>query len=106
MNRKFAKHNHKKLIIILLLVILACALYMTVGVKFGNRKLVEYSMKIRTPKLIAMIITAYAIGSAAIVFQSIINNTKLTIINSSKVQNLFLDKFLELTIKIKAEITV
>lgn len=78
MNRKFAKHNHKKLIIILLLVILACALYMTVGVKFGNRKLVEYSMKIRTPKLIAMIITAYAIGSAAIVFQSIINNTIVT----------------------------
>ncbi len=78
MNRKFAKHNHKKLIIILLLVILACALYMTVGVKFGNQKLVEYSMKIRTPKLIAMIITAYAIGSAAIVFQSIINNTIVT----------------------------
>lgn len=78
MNRKFAKHNRKKLIIILLLVILACALYMTVGVKFGNRKLVEYSMKIRTPKLIAMIITAYAIGSAAIVFQSIINNTIVT----------------------------
>jgi iron complex transport system permease protein len=51
---------------------------MTVGVKFGNRKLVEYSMKIRTPKLIAMIITAYAIGSAAIVFQSIINNTIVT----------------------------
>ena len=35
-------------------------------------------MKIRTPKLIAMIITAYAIGSAAIVFQSIINNTIVT----------------------------
>ena len=78
MNQKCAKHNHKKLIIILLLVILVCVLYMTVGVKFGNRKLVEYSMKIRTPKLIAMIITAYAIGSAAIVFQSIINNTIVT----------------------------
>ena len=35
-------------------------------------------MKIRTPKLIAMMITAYAIGSAAIVFQSIINNTIVT----------------------------
>ena len=78
MNQKCAKHNHKKLIIILLLVILVYVLYMTVGVKFGNRKLVEYSMKIRTPKLIAMIITAYAIGSAAIVFQSIINNTIVT----------------------------
>ena len=38
MNQKCAKHNHKKLIIILLLVILVCVLYMTVGVKsvIGN----------------------------------------------------------------------
>ena len=35
-------------------------------------------MRIRTPKLIAMLITAFAIGSASIVFQSIINNTIVT----------------------------
>ena len=35
-------------------------------------------MKIRAPKLIAMLITAFAIGGASIVFQSIINNTIVT----------------------------
>lgn len=35
-------------------------------------------MKIRTPKLIAMAITAFAIGGASIVFQSIINNRIVT----------------------------
>ena len=78
MNQNFAKRNRKKMIVMFVLFILAAALYMTVGVKFENQKLFEYSMKIRTPKLIAMMITAYAIGSAAIVFQSIINNTIVT----------------------------
>lgn len=78
MNQNSAKRNRKKMIVMFVLFILAAALYMTVGVKFENQKLFEYSMKIRTPKLIAMMITAYAIGSAAIVFQSIINNTIVT----------------------------
>lgn len=78
MNQNSAKRNRKKMIVMFVLFILATALYMTVGVKFENQKLFEYSMKIRTPKLIAMMITAYAIGSAAIVFQSIINNTIVT----------------------------
>jgi iron complex transport system permease protein len=77
-NQNSAKRNRKKMIVMFVLFILAAALYMTVGVKFENQKLFEYSMKIRTPKLIAMMITAYAIGSAAIVFQSIINNTIVT----------------------------
>ena len=78
MNQNSAKRNRKKMIVMFVLFILAAALYMTVGVKFENQKLFEYSMKIRPPKLIAMMITAYAIGSAAIVFQSIINNTIVT----------------------------
>ena len=78
MNQNSAKRNRKKMIVMFVLFILAAALYMTVGVKFENQKLFEYSMKIRTPKLIAMMITAYAIGSAAIVFQSIIDNTIVT----------------------------
>ncbi len=60
--------NHLRLLILLLLVLLACAGYMTVGVHFENQKLFAYSMRIRTPKLIAMLITAFAIGSASIVF--------------------------------------
>ena len=35
-------------------------------------------MRLRTPKLIVMLITAFAIGGASIVFQSIINNTIVT----------------------------
>ena len=35
-------------------------------------------MRIRVPKLIVMLITAFAIGGASIVFQSIINNTIVT----------------------------
>lgn len=62
----------------LLLVALAGATYMLVGVNFENQKLFAYAMKIRTPKLIAMLITAFAIGGASIVFQSIINNTIVT----------------------------
>ena len=70
--------NHLRLLILLLLVLLACAGYMTVGVHFESQKLFAYAMRIRTPKLIAMLITAFAIGSASIVFQSIINNTIVT----------------------------
>ena len=70
--------NHLRLLILLLLVLLVCAGYMTVGVQFENQKLFAYAMRIRTPKLIAMLITAFAIGSASIVFQSIINNTIVT----------------------------
>ena len=64
--------------LMLLLVALAGAAYMLVGVNFENQKLFAYAMKIRTPKLIAMLITAFAIGGASIVFQSIINNTIVT----------------------------
>ena len=70
--------NHLRLLILLLLVLLACVGYMTVGVRFENPKLFAYAMRTRTPKLIAMLITAFAIGSASIVFQSIINNTIVT----------------------------
>lgn len=68
----------KKLIILSILVILAIILYMTIDVKFHNPKLFRYSMKIRAPKVITMIIVATCIGGASMVFQSIINNTIVT----------------------------
>ena len=52
--------------------------YMLVEVNFSNPKLLAYAMKIRTPKLIVMLITAFFIGGASLVFQSIINNTIVT----------------------------
>ena len=51
---------------------------MLTDVNFANEKLLLYAMKIRTPKLIVMIITAFAIGGASIVFQSVINNRIVT----------------------------
>lgn len=70
--------NKAKLLLMTAIVILCAAAYMFVAVKFGNPKLFRYAMKIRTPKLIVMLITAFAIGGASIVFQSIINNTIVT----------------------------
>ena len=78
MNTAAYRKNIRKLMFMLLLVALAGAAYMLVGVNFENQKLFAYARKIRTPKLIAMLITAFAIGGASIVFQSIINNTIVT----------------------------
>lgn len=52
--------------------------FLFIGVKFHNHKLLRYAMKLRIPKVIAMIITAFAIGAATIIFQSVINNTIVT----------------------------
>ena len=78
MNHAILRRNHKKLLILALLVLLAAAAYMLVEVNFENEKLFRYAMRLRTPKLIVMLITAFAIGGASIVFQSIINNTIVT----------------------------
>lgn len=78
MNTAAYRANIRKLIILAVLVLLAAAAYMLVEVRFGNPKLFRYAMKIRTPKLLVMLIAAFAIGGASIVFQSIINNTIVT----------------------------
>lgn len=78
MQTKAYRSNIKKLCIMAGLVLLASAAYMLVEVNFANPKLFNYAMKLRTPKLIVMLITAFAIGGASIVFQSIINNTIVT----------------------------
>ncbi len=78
MNTTAVRANRQKLAILAALALLCAAGYMLVGVHFDNAKLVQYAMKIRTPKLIVMLITAFAIGGASIVFQSVINNTIVT----------------------------
>lgn len=70
--------NQKKLILLAFLVLLAGIAYILVEVNVNNPKLFQYAMKIRIPKLFVMLITAFAIGGASIVFQSIINNTIVT----------------------------
>ena len=78
MNTAAVRANRRKLLILAAIVLLCAAGYMLVNVNFSNPKLLAYAMKIRTPKLIVMLITAFAIGGASIVFQSIINNTIVT----------------------------
>ena len=77
---KTAAHrlNRRKLLIMALLMLAVSIAYMLVDVNFQNQRLFQYSMKIRAPKLAVMLITAFAIGGASIVFQSIINNTIVT----------------------------
>lgn len=78
MNLAAVRANQQKLIILSVLILLCAISFMLFGVDFGNAKLFHYAMKLRTPKLIVMIITAFAIGAASIVFQSIINNVIVT----------------------------
>lgn len=78
MNLSAVRANRTKLLIMLALVVLCAAGYMLIEINFANPKLFQYAMKLRTPKLIVMLITAFAIGGASIVFQSVINNTIVT----------------------------
>lgn len=70
--------NNKKFIIMSLIALLAIAFYLTLDIDFSNPFLVKFAFKLRTPKVIVMLITALTIGGASIVFQSIINNTIVT----------------------------
>lgn len=70
--------NRRKLWVMTALVILCAIGYLMVRVQFDHPKLLHYALSLRTPKLYAMLLTAFAIGGASIVFQSIINNTIVT----------------------------
>lgn len=78
MNKRAYRKNIIKLIVIALIAIIIVAAFLFIGVKFHNHKLLRYAMKLRIPKVIAMIITVFAIGAATIIFQSVINNTIVT----------------------------
>ena len=72
------RKNRRKLALLVFLVVVAAAAYLFTDVSFANERLFRYAMKIWIPKLIAMLVTAAAIGGASIVFQSVINNTIVT----------------------------
>ena len=72
------RKNRRKLALLVFLVVVAAAAYLFTDVSFANERLFRYAMKIRIPKLITMLVTAATIGGAAIVFQSVINNTIVT----------------------------
>ena len=67
-----------KYLFLCLLLLAAVLLYMTVGVRFDKPMLLAYAMRLRSTKVAVMLLVAFAIGSASIVFQSIIRNTIVT----------------------------
>ena len=75
---KATQANIRKLIILSILVLLAAGAYLLIDSKMYSLKLFQYVMKLRIPTLIVMLIASFAIGSASIVFQSIINNRIVT----------------------------
>jgi iron complex transport system permease protein len=70
--------NRRKLAILALLTVAAGIAYLLVDVNFSNERLFAFAMRLRVPKLAAMLLAAFAIGGASLVFQSIINNTIVT----------------------------
>ena len=73
-----AKHTSKNVTKLIWLTILSIAIALTYQFIFVDMKFFDFAMYIRTPKLITMIIAAFCIGTASIVFQSIISNRIVT----------------------------
>lgn len=72
------KHNDAnqiKAAILIILAVLVVIGYLTLNV---NPKYVEFAMRLRVPKLLVMLVTAFCIGGASIVFQTLIQNTIVT----------------------------
>lgn len=72
------KANLRNLIILAGIVVLACAGYLLVNSHPEKPKLFQYVISLRIPTLVVMVIAAFSIGSASIIFQSIINNRIVT----------------------------
>ena len=69
---------NKKIIILSALVIGVCAAYLFIHSHPENPKLFRYILSLRIPTLVVMMIAAFSIGSASLIFQSIINNRIVT----------------------------
>lgn len=72
------KANIRNLMILTLIVIAVCGTYLLINSYPEKPKLFQYVLSLRIPTLIVMLIASYAIGSASIIFQSIINNRIVT----------------------------
>ena len=72
------KANVRNLLLLMLLVIAVCGAYLLINSHPEKPKLFQYILSLRAPTLIVMLIAAFSIGSASIVFQSIINNRIVT----------------------------
>lgn len=64
-----------KLIILAILTLVCSAFFLLYGI---NYKFFEFSINLRLTKLLAMLLSAYCIGAASLIFQTIIKNTIVT----------------------------
>ena len=71
-------NSRKKFLALILLSLIFIVLYMIIDVRFDHPKLLAYAMEQRSAKVVVIIVVAFAIGAASLVFQSIINNTIVT----------------------------
>lgn len=72
------KRNLNAIILLLLLVLGTCGAYLLFDAHLGNGRLFQYILSLRVPTLVVMLLSAFCIGSASIVFQSIIQNRMVT----------------------------
>ena len=72
------KVNRQKMVTLALAAAGVCAVYLLFNAYPNKPKLFQYVLSLRIPTLIVMLVAALAIGSASIVFQSIINNRIVT----------------------------
>ena len=72
------KANVRKLITLTLIVMGVCAAFLLIDAYPEKPKLFRYILSLRIPTLAVMMIAAFAIGCASLVFQSIINNRIVT----------------------------
>ena len=72
------RNNIRNLIILSAIVVAVCAAYLLINSYPSNPQLFRYILSLRIPTLAVMLIAAFAIGSASIIFQSIINNRIVT----------------------------
>ena len=72
------KQRDGKLWFLGVLVLAVCGCYLLVNAHPENPKLFRYILSLRLPTLMVMLISAIAIGSASMIFQTIINNRMVT----------------------------
>ena len=72
------KRNVRNLMLLAALVAAVCAMYLLVNAYPEKPQLFRYILSRRFPTLVVMLIAAFSIGSASIIFQSIINNRIVT----------------------------
>lgn len=70
--------NNRILLFMTALAVICCLFFMYYGLSGYSQKTFDYAIRIRKPRLFAMIIAGVCIGGASIAFQSVIRNTIVT----------------------------